>query len=67
MLKTREDDEQAKELMELIENEYDAEIQVFPAVNVVTQRGAEFVADKMGMDRVAIIWGFQKVHMRFLP
>lgn len=48
LLKTREDDKQAKELIELIEREYQAETQMFPAVNVVTQRGDEFVADKYG-------------------
>lgn len=48
LLKTRENDQQAKELIKLIENEYQAEVQMFPAVNVVTQRGDEFVADRRG-------------------
>lgn len=48
VLKTRSDDEQAKELVERMEDEYHVKTQSFPAVNVVSQRGDEFIADRYG-------------------
>lgn len=48
VLKTRADDEKMQELLELLKTEYQAEIQMFPAVNVVTERGDEFVKDALG-------------------
>lgn len=45
VMKTRTDDQQAKDLLKLLESKYNARTQMFPAVNVVTARGDEFISE----------------------